>query len=46
MVVTGNLGEKIGQDEAANLINEVKKEVVKEKPKTEKENKKYSKRCN
>ncbi|HCL4436625.1 TPA: DUF1002 domain-containing protein [Clostridium botulinum] len=37
MVVTGNLGEKIGQDEAANLINEVKKEVVKEKPKTEKE---------
>ncbi|HDK7160648.1 TPA: DUF1002 domain-containing protein [Clostridium botulinum] len=37
MVITGNLGEKIGQDEAANLINEVKKEVVKEKPKTEKE---------
>ncbi|MCR1933148.1 DUF1002 domain-containing protein [Clostridium tepidum] len=37
MVVTGNLGEKIGQDEAANLINEVKKEVIKEKPKTEKE---------
>ncbi|MGO5093173.1 DUF1002 domain-containing protein [Clostridium sp. LCP25S3_F10] len=37
MVVTGNLGEKIGQDEAANLINEVKKEVVKEKPKTEKD---------
>ncbi|KEI80993.1 DUF1002 domain-containing protein [Clostridium botulinum] len=37
MIVTGNLGEKIGQDEAANLINEVKKEVVKEKPKTEKE---------
>lgn len=37
MVVTGNLGEKIGKDEAANLINEVKKDVVKEKPKTEKE---------
>ncbi|MCY6960031.1 DUF1002 domain-containing protein [Clostridium brassicae] len=37
LVVTGDLGEKIGKDEAANLINEVKKEVVKEKPKTEKE---------
>ncbi len=37
LVVTGNLGEKIGQDKAAGLINEVKKEVVKEKPKTEKE---------
>ncbi|WP_251859581.1 DUF1002 domain-containing protein [Clostridium sp. Marseille-Q2269] len=37
MVVTGNLGEKIGQDQAANLINEVKKQVVKEKPKTENE---------
>lgn len=32
LVVTGKLGEKIGQDEAAGLINEVKKEVVKEKP--------------
>lgn len=37
MVVTGNLGEKIGQDKAAGLINEVKKDVIKEKPKTEKE---------
>ena len=37
LVTTGNLGEKIGQDKAAGLINEVKKEVVKEKPKNEKE---------
>lgn len=36
LMVTGNLGEKIGQDKAAGLINEVKKEVVKEKPKDEK----------
>lgn len=37
IVVTGELGEKIGQDEAASLINEVKKEVVKESPKTQEE---------
>lgn len=37
IVVTGELGEKIGQDEAANVINEVKKNVVKENPSTEKE---------
>lgn len=37
LVVTGKLGDKIGQDEAAGLINEVKKEVIKDKPKTEKE---------
>lgn len=37
IVVTGELGDSIGQDEAANLINEVKKEVVKTKPSTEKE---------
>lgn len=35
IVVTGELGDKLGQDEAANLINEVKKEVVKASPKTE-----------
>ncbi|AWI06272.1 DUF1002 domain-containing protein [Clostridium drakei] len=35
LVTTGNLGEKIGQDKAAGLVNEVKKEVVKEKPKNE-----------
>lgn len=40
LVVTGNLGEKIGQDEAAGLINEIKKEVVKENPKNEKDVKK------
>ena len=37
VVVTGKLGEKIGQDQAANLINDAKKEVVKEKPKTDEE---------
>ncbi|KZL90717.1 DUF1002 domain-containing protein [Clostridium magnum] len=37
LVVTGKLGEKIGQDQAANLINDAKKEVVKEKPKTDEE---------
>lgn len=35
LVVTGDLGEKIGKDKAANLINDVKKKVIKEKPKTE-----------
>lgn len=35
LVVTGDLGDKIGQDEAAKLINEIKKDVVKEKPKTD-----------
>lgn len=33
IVVTGEVGDSIGQDEAANLINEVKKEVVKTNPK-------------
>lgn len=37
LVTTGNLGEKIGKDKAASLINEIKKEVVQEKPKNEKE---------
>ena len=37
LVVTGDIGEKIGQDDATNLINDVKKEVIKESPKTEKE---------
>ncbi|SFA83783.1 DUF1002 domain-containing protein [Clostridium frigidicarnis] len=37
LVVTGKLGDKIGQDEAAKAINEIKKDVVKEKPKTDKE---------
>lgn len=33
LVTTGNLGEKIGKDKAAGLMNEIKKQVVKEKPK-------------
>ncbi|MBE6043416.1 DUF1002 domain-containing protein [Clostridium thermopalmarium] len=37
IVVTGDLGEKVGKDEAAKLINEVKTEVIKEKPKGAKE---------
>ncbi|KGM97798.1 hypothetical protein Z968_02010 [Clostridium novyi A str. 4552] len=37
IVVTGDLGEKIGKDEAASLVNQVKKDVIKEKPKNEKE---------
>ncbi|KMT23181.1 DUF1002 domain-containing protein [Clostridium cylindrosporum] len=37
IIVTGELGEKVGQDEAANIINEVKKEVIKENPTGEKE---------
>ena len=40
IVTTGNLAEKIGQDKAASLMNEVKKEVIKEKPKSEEEIKK------
>ncbi|SCN24934.1 putative secreted protein [Clostridium sp. N3C] len=35
LVVTGQLGDKIGKDKAAGLINEIKREVIKEKPKTE-----------
>jgi len=35
VAVTGKLGEKIGQDKAAGLINEVKSEVIKDKPKDE-----------
>ncbi|AEB76328.1 DUF1002 domain-containing protein [Clostridium botulinum] len=35
IVVTGDLGEKIGKDEAASLVNQVKKDVIKEKPKNE-----------
>ncbi|MBZ9606544.1 DUF1002 domain-containing protein [Clostridium estertheticum] len=35
VAVTGKLGEKIGQDKAAGLINEVKSEVIKDKPKND-----------
>lgn len=37
IVVTGDLGEKVGKDEAASLINEVKKEVLEANPETVKE---------
>ncbi len=40
LVETGKLGDKIGKDEAAKLMNEVKKDVIKKKPKTEEEIKK------
>jgi uncharacterized protein YpuA (DUF1002 family) len=43
LITTGNLGEKIGQDKAAGLINEIKKEVVKQKPKTQEETEKIVK---
>ena len=35
LYVTGDVGDQIGQDEAANIINDIKKEVIKEKPKTD-----------
>ena len=37
IVVTGNLGDKIGQDDAANLMNDIKTEVIKESPKNDSE---------
>lgn len=37
IVVTGDLGDKIGQDDATNLINDIKKDVIKKKPSSEKE---------
>lgn len=40
LVVTGDLGEKIGADKAAAVINDVKKDVIKEKPETPEEIKK------
>ena len=35
LITTGDIGEKIGQDDAANLMNNIKKDVIKEKPKTD-----------
>lgn len=35
LVVTGEIGDKIGQDDATNLINDIKKDVIKENPKTQ-----------
>ena len=40
LVTTGDIGEKIGQDDAANLMNDIKKDIIKEKPKTDQEIKK------
>jgi len=37
LVTTGGIGEKIGQNDAANLMNDIKKDVIKEKPKTKEE---------
>ncbi len=37
LVTTGDVAEKIGQDDASNLMNDIKKKVIKEKPKTEEE---------
>ena len=37
LVTTGKIGEKIGSNDATNLMNNIKKEVIKEKPGTEKE---------
>jgi len=37
LVTTGDIGEKIGQNDASNLMNDIKKEVIKEKPKTDQE---------
>jgi Predicted secreted protein len=37
LVTTGGIGEKIGQNDATNLMNNIKKEVIKEKPGTEQE---------
>lgn len=35
VVVTGDISDKIGANDATNLINDAKKEVVKKKPKTD-----------
>ncbi|MFT5872216.1 MAG: hypothetical protein ACI8WT_001146 [Clostridium sp.] len=37
LVTTGDIAEKIGQNEASNLMNDIKKDVIKEKPKTDQE---------
>lgn len=35
LVTTGNIADKIGQNDASNLMNDIKKDVIKEKPKTD-----------
>ncbi|EKQ57450.1 MULTISPECIES: DUF1002 domain-containing protein [unclassified Clostridium] len=37
LVTTGDIGQKIGQNDASNLINNIKKDVIKDKPQTDKE---------
>lgn len=37
LVTTGDIGEKIGQNDATNLMNDIKKDVIKEKPNTKEE---------
>lgn len=44
LVTTGNLGQKIGKDKAAGLMNEVKKEVVEQKPNDKAETEKIVKK--
>ncbi|KHD37070.1 hypothetical protein NL50_07005 [Clostridium acetobutylicum] len=43
LVTTGELGQKIGKDKAAGLMNEVKKEVVEQKPDSKDETEKIVK---
>ncbi|WP_058953593.1 DUF1002 domain-containing protein [Clostridium tyrobutyricum] len=35
LMTTGDIGDKIGKDKAAGLMNDIKKQVVQDKPKTE-----------
>lgn len=44
LVTTGDLGQKIGKDKAAALMNEVKKQVVEQKPNSEAETQKIVKK--
>jgi len=44
LVTTGDLGQKIGKDKAAGLMNEVKKEVVEQKPNDKAETEKIVKK--
>ena len=37
IVVTGDLGDKIGQADATNLINEIKKNIIKDSPSSDEE---------
>ena len=37
LMVTGKLSDKIGQDDATNLMNEIKTEIIKEKPDSQNE---------